>query len=268
MATHLEEVYDGHLLTEHADDEIEPFNTSTVSLSDLRRPSSDEFPITLGAVKSALLRLPTHKAPGADHIRSEMLKPLIDQLSPFLLDLLQLCWLSAYTPKTWRIAQVVPIYKKGPHTDPANFRPISLTSVLRKMFEYCLQEPLKSASPPLDMAQGGFRPARSAMDQAFCLQELCTMHKNEHKTSPILAFLDIKSAYDTVDRRVIWKALRSYAPPSLIALLQNLFNDVSIEVLISNAVSRRFSPATGVLQGSVLSLFLYSIYINGLPKLD
>ncbi|KAG0868148.1 hypothetical protein G6F15_012243 [Rhizopus arrhizus] len=86
---------------------------------------------------------------------------------------------------------------------------------------------------------------------------------------PVVAFLDIKSAYDTVDRRVIWDALsRSGAGSSpCLPLLVHLFDDVSVSVLVSNHSSAPFSPVTGVLQGSVLSPHLYSVYINTLPSL-
>ncbi|OAD78124.1 hypothetical protein PHYBLDRAFT_141990 [Phycomyces blakesleeanus NRRL 1555(-)] len=46
-----------------------------------------------------------------------------------------------------------------------------------------------------------------------------------------------------------------------------MFDDVSISVLLGNFSSHSFSPKTGVLQGSVLRLHLYSIYINSLPAL-
>ncbi|KAG1471174.1 hypothetical protein G6F56_002274 [Rhizopus delemar] len=49
--------------------------------------------------------------------------------------------------------------------------------------------------------------------------------------------------------------------------LKNLFDDVQIEILLDNCVSYRFSPVTGVLQCSILSPFLYSIYINRLPSI-
>ncbi|KAG1046605.1 hypothetical protein G6F43_010916 [Rhizopus delemar] len=79
--------------------------------------------------------------------------------------------------------------------------------------------------------------------------------------------MDIKSAYDTVDRGYIWRTLQPYLDTALLDLLKNLFNEVQIEVILGNAKSSRFSPKAGVLQGSILSPFLYSIYTNQLPSL-
>ena len=75
--------------------------------------------------------------------------------------------------------------------------------------------------------------------------------------NPILVFLDIKSAYDTVDRNIIWRELETRASAPLLGILRSLFDDVSIQVLLSGATSQSFSPATGVLQGSILSPHLY-----------
>ncbi|KAG1437622.1 hypothetical protein G6F56_013014 [Rhizopus delemar] len=61
--------------------------------------------------------------------------------------------------------------------------------------------------------------------------------------------------------------LASSAPKALVSLLANLFDDVMVSVLLNNVVSDPFSPSTGVLQGSVLSPHLYSIYINTLAPL-
>ncbi|KAJ8651345.1 hypothetical protein O0I10_013156, partial [Lichtheimia ornata] len=74
------------------------------------------------------------------------------------------------------------------------------------------------------------------------------------------------SAYDTVDRNIIWRELETRASYPLLGLLRSLFDDVSIQVLLSGATSDPFHPATGVLQGSILSPHLYSLYINSLPN--
>ncbi|KAI9470450.1 hypothetical protein BDB00DRAFT_746268, partial [Zychaea mexicana] len=131
MAQHLTSVYDGHLI-------INDHTRSTSNNHTTSTPTTVDCPITPAVVALAIERLPSRKAPGIDHVRSEMLKPIAATLAPFLCHLFQLCWMGSYTPEAWRVAQVLPIYKKGTPDDPANFRPISLTSVLRKILEYCL----------------------------------------------------------------------------------------------------------------------------------
>ena len=89
-----------------------------------------------------------------------------------------------------------------------------------------------------------------------------------HRRYPVVDFVDIQSAYDTVDRRVIWDALSNLSlPRAVLGLLINMFDNVSVFDLIANHASAAFSPTTGVLQGSVLSPHVYSLYINLLPNL-
>ncbi|KAG0821472.1 hypothetical protein G6F18_012181 [Rhizopus arrhizus] len=243
MAHHLEKIFAGELLPNRTDP-----HTSTLSSSPLDDTTTlpfdvNTYPIDLDSINEAIKQLPRRKAPGVDHFTIEMLSPLTDTFTPVLLYIFRLCWQWAYTPLSWRVAQVIPIHKKGAASDPANF------------------------PPPLDIAQGGFRRSRSTLDQALCLVETCSILRQHHRITPTLAFLDIKSAYDTIDRDHIWQTLQPSVSLPLLALLRSLFDKVNIEVLLSNATSYQFSPATGVLQGSILSPFLYSIYINQLPAL-
>ncbi|KAG2191387.1 hypothetical protein INT47_013269 [Mucor saturninus] len=208
-------------------------------------PNTFPSPFTIDTVQAALTKLPSRKAPGPDHLKAEILQATATTILPTLCTLFSLCWYWSTIPSIWCQAQVVPIYKKGNPNDPANYRPISLTSHIRKLMEHCLHPLIDNNSPPLDVSQGGFRSQRSALDQVNCLQQI-TYHHKRHVSEPVMVCLDIKSAYDT--------------------LLQQLFNAVSISVLIAGSESKPFHPTTGVLQGSVLSPILYSIYINTLPQ--
>ncbi|KAG0931031.1 hypothetical protein G6F32_011815 [Rhizopus arrhizus] len=242
MVQHLQRTFAGDLLSN--------FTELTPSISHNELFDINTCPFTIETVNDAIAHLPRRKAPGVDHLTIETILPITDRLTPILVCLFQLCWRWSYTSLSWKVAQILPIYKKA-----------------RKIVEKCLYPELVDQSPTLDIAQGGFRVARITLDQALSLVEICSILRKHHKVTPTLAFLDIKSAYDTVDRCHVWQVLEQSLDPALLNLLKNLFNDVQIEVLLGNAKYSRFSPATGVLQGSILSTFLYSIYINQLPNL-
>ncbi|KAG0986586.1 hypothetical protein G6F28_010218 [Rhizopus arrhizus] len=232
MAHHLQLIYAGNFLPARAPRDVP-------SQLDPQPFDITNCPFDIDTINTAIKELPQHKAPGVDYFTIEMLSRITDIMTRILLYIFRLCWQWSYTPLPWRVAQVIPIQK-------------------RSSFPSC---------PPLDIAQGGFRPARSTLDQALCLLEICSTLRRKRRTPSTLAFLDIKSAYDTVDRDFIWQTLQPSLSPPLLALIRHLFDDVYIEVLVSNATSSRFTPTTGVLQGSILSPFLYSIYINQLPSL-
>jgi hypothetical protein len=90
-------------------------------------------------------------------------------------------------------------------------------------------------APTLDIAQGGFREAHRALGQTLCIVEICSILRRYGNFTSILAHLDIKSAYDTVDRTQLWNTLQSSLPPAPLGILKHLFDDVQIEVLLQNA---------------------------------
>ncbi|KAG1042423.1 hypothetical protein G6F43_011911 [Rhizopus delemar] len=80
---------------------------------------------------------------------------------------------------------------------------ISLIKVFRKLLERHLHPLIAIQIPILDLAQDGFREARGLLDQELCLAKIYNIFRRYYHISPALAFLDIKSAYDTVAHYVI-----------------------------------------------------------------
>ncbi|KFO72633.1 RNA-directed DNA polymerase from mobile element jockey, partial [Cuculus canorus] len=86
-------------------------------------------------VRDLLAQLDTHKSMGPDGIHPRVLKALVDVLSKPLSIIFLRSWLTGEVPLDWRLANVVPIYKKGCREDPGNYRPVSLTSVPGKVMD-------------------------------------------------------------------------------------------------------------------------------------
>ena len=75
--------------------------------------------------------------------------------------------------------------------------------------------------------------------------------------------IDIKSAFDSVDRAALWKALRSTgAPPYLIHLIQDLHLGSESGVRVNGHLSEPFVTTSGVCRGCVLVLTLFCIAID------
>jgi hypothetical protein len=95
MASHLESVFSGQLLRE-----VQRNNIYNPIL-----PFEIECSITAEDVQETIRSLSTKKAPGVDHLRNEMLRPIQHLLTPLLLSLFRLCWTWSYTPQSWCVAQ-------------------------------------------------------------------------------------------------------------------------------------------------------------------
>ncbi|GAB0175493.1 mitochondrial enolase superfamily member 1 [Grus japonensis] len=72
---------------------------------------------------------------GPDGIHPRVLRELAEVFTKPLSVIYQQSWLTGEVPVDWRLANVMPIYKKGQKEDPGNYRPVSLTLVLGQVME-------------------------------------------------------------------------------------------------------------------------------------
>ena len=75
--------------------------------------------------------------------------------------------------------------------------------------------------------QSGFTAGRSTIDAILALRLLSELHREFYRPLNV-AYLDIKAAFDSVDRSATWKALRSKGVPDvLLDLMAALHQDTS-----------------------------------------
>ncbi|KAJ7422535.1 hypothetical protein BTVI_13710 [Pitangus sulphuratus] len=79
-------------------------------------------------VSDLLSHLDPHKSMGSDGIHPRIMRELKEEITKLLSIIYQQSWLSGVVPGDWKLANVMPIYKKGQKEDHGNYRPVSLTS--------------------------------------------------------------------------------------------------------------------------------------------
>ena len=111
------------------------------------RPTIDvsTAPFMMSELEKVLAKLKAAKAAGPDGIPPEFLKALVhnDVAAKEVLDMCNLCWTQLEIPKSWHMAKVKTIFKKGDASLCANYRPISLLNLRYRMFAASILHGLK-----------------------------------------------------------------------------------------------------------------------------
>ena len=128
----------------------------------------DDVSIGLDCVRGAIEALDSSSAAGADNVHPHFLKSCAQSVSLPLVLIFQRSLSEGALPVEWRIAKVVPIFKKGQKSEPLNYRPVSLTSTCCKVLERILSNHIKEFLQDngiLNARQFGFRSGMCAEDQ-------------------------------------------------------------------------------------------------------
>lgn len=220
-------------------------------------------------VRRVLRNLDVNKASGPDGIPAIVLRTCAPELSPILTRLFRLSLEAGKVPKVWKLANVQPVPKKGSRADPANYRPISVTSILCKTMERVLNTKLLAYLETNDILsdrQYGFRRNRSTGDLLAYATYIWSEAIERHGEA-LAVSLDISKAFDRVWHHSLVGKLPSFGlPAGLCAWIADFLSDRSIQVVINGSSSDEMAINAGVPQGSVLSATLFLLHINDLLK--
>jgi len=101
--------------------------------------------------------------------------------------------------------------------------------------------------------QSGFTPGRSTCDRILTLN-LIAQRRHEFGRPTYAAYVDLRSAFDSISRPALWLLLsRLGIPGKIINLMKSLY-DQSVSCVLANGLqSEWFEITSGVRQGCVIA---------------
>ena len=228
-----------------------------------------DIPITKEEIIKAITEISENSATTEDDIPAIILRNCKNELATPIMFIWEFSMRTGFIHSIYKTQIITPVHKKESRAVPANYRPISLTSHVIKIFERIVRNKLVTHLENnciLCKNQHGFRKGRSCLTQLLKHIDDILRSLNEGSDTDVL-YLDFAKAFDKVDHEILLAKLSKYQiKGNLYNWLQEYLKDRNQFVVVNGSRSHAAHVKSGVPQGTVLGPILFLIYINDMEQ--
>ena len=152
-------------------------------------------------IESLINCIKPNKVIGPNSIPTKILKEYKTELSEPLSDMINVSFNKGIFPDFLKVANIIPMHKKGEKLDPSNYRPISRLSNTGKLYEKSMHIRLTNVlrkNKVLFSYQFGFPNDYSTDHALLCLTEMI-INALRNGNFSCGVFIDFQKAFDTVN---------------------------------------------------------------------
>ena len=191
-----------NLFNQHFYDQFSDRSTYEIDI-DFSDDLFSDFALDERNIYDALKNLNPDKSKSPDNIDGLLLKNCAQSISYPLTILFNISFRTGSLPTEWKMPNIVPVYKKGDKNCIKNYRPISLTCIVSKIFEKCIRDELLSHCKDLIYdTQHGFMPNKSCVTQLVPFSHDISLGLNVGELIDVVYF-DFAKAFDSVNHYII-----------------------------------------------------------------
>jgi len=205
------------------------------------------------------------RAAGLDDLNVEHIRNSHPIIVALITKLFNLMLLASYVPDAFGLGLAIPVPKEKFSASMTDYRCITVSSVISKIFECCLANKfdryLQSSSRQL-----GFKRNLGCVHAIYSLRKTVDYYVKNDSTVNICT-LDITKAFDRVNHYcLLIKLFDRNVPRRIVLLLSDWFNKIYIRVRWNSKYSSFVKLRTGVRQGGILSPAFFAIYVDDIIK--
>ena len=212
-------------------------------------------------ISEAINRTDKETAPGPDKWK------LTDVITISKLELSMLFnkWYLEGAPAEIKVCRTIIIHKAGEKKDVGNWRPITIGSILLRLYAKVWDSRLRK-NVYINNRQKAFRPVDGCYENVKILQNLIQDSRRKRKEVNV-TILDLAKAFDTVSHESIVKALRrKEVPETVVKVITDMYIDASTKIETNKGSTGNIKIKSGVKQGCPLSPFLFNLVIDELVE--